>query len=202
MDANGDGVVEKDELRNLLKGLGEQVDDAVIDEMMSIADTDGDGKVNFEEFVKASTTEEWTCSQSDDWWNEQKLIVKGHLGLKIQILSKLEMIKLINFTQELPFSSIFFLLSFQILNYLFISFRCAASPFFGQRRFSCFLVNKKILSKIIKYRATAANTVGDLGLGPIIDIDICNHDVRQLGVLWSQMERLEFPAAVPASHII
>ena len=55
MDANGDGVVEKDELKNLLKGLGEDVNDAVVDEMMALADTDGDGKVNFEEFVKAAT---------------------------------------------------------------------------------------------------------------------------------------------------
>merc|ERR1711976_76807 len=54
IDANGDGVISKDELSTLLKGLGEDVGDDVVTEMMNLADTDGDGKVNFEEFCKAS----------------------------------------------------------------------------------------------------------------------------------------------------
>ena len=56
MDANKDGVVTKDELRTLLKGLGEEVTEDVVDEMMNIADENGDGKVQFEEFVKAATS--------------------------------------------------------------------------------------------------------------------------------------------------
>ena len=51
MDANKDGVVTKDELKNLLKGLGEDVTDDVVDEMIKIADDNGDGKIQFEEFV-------------------------------------------------------------------------------------------------------------------------------------------------------
>ena len=39
----------------MLKNLGEDVSDEVIDEMMKIADEDGDGKIQFEEFVKAAT---------------------------------------------------------------------------------------------------------------------------------------------------
>ena len=54
MDANKDGVVTKDELKALLKGLGEEVTDEVVDEMIAIADENGDGKVQFEEFCKAS----------------------------------------------------------------------------------------------------------------------------------------------------
>ena len=57
MDANGDGVVTKEELRTLLKGLGEEVTDEVVDEMIAIADENGDGKVDFEEFVKAAAAE-------------------------------------------------------------------------------------------------------------------------------------------------
>ena len=57
MDANGDGVVTKEELRTLLKGLGEEVTDEVVDEMIAIADENGDGKVDFEEFVKAAANE-------------------------------------------------------------------------------------------------------------------------------------------------
>ena len=45
MDANKDGVVTKDELKTLLKGLGEDVTDEVVDEMINIADENGDGKV-------------------------------------------------------------------------------------------------------------------------------------------------------------
>ena len=55
MDSNGDGVVTKDELKNLLKGLGEDVTDDIVDEMIKIADENGDGKIQFDEFVKAAT---------------------------------------------------------------------------------------------------------------------------------------------------
>ena len=55
MDSNGDGVVTKEELKNLLKGLGEDVTDDIVDEMIKIADENGDGKIQFEEFVKAAT---------------------------------------------------------------------------------------------------------------------------------------------------
>ena len=55
MDANKDGVVTPDELRQLLTGLGEEVNDDIINEMIKVADTNGDGKVDFEEFCKASS---------------------------------------------------------------------------------------------------------------------------------------------------
>ena len=56
LDENKDGVISKDELSKLLSGLGEDVTDDVVTEMMNLADTDGDGKVNFEEFCKAATS--------------------------------------------------------------------------------------------------------------------------------------------------
>ena len=65
IDANGDGVISKDELSTLLKGLGEDVGDDVVTEMMNLADTDGDGKVNFEEFCKAASS--WAGFLSDIW---------------------------------------------------------------------------------------------------------------------------------------
>ena len=56
MDENKDGQVTKEELKKLLGGLGEEVTDEIVDEMINIADTDGDGKVNFDEFCKAATS--------------------------------------------------------------------------------------------------------------------------------------------------
>ena len=55
MDSNGDGFVSKDELKSMLSSLGEPVDDAVINEMIAVADTNGDGKVDFNEFVAAAS---------------------------------------------------------------------------------------------------------------------------------------------------
>lgn len=56
MDENKDGQVTKDELKKLLQGLGEEVTDEIVDEMINIADENGDGKVNFDEFCKAATS--------------------------------------------------------------------------------------------------------------------------------------------------
>ena len=68
IDANKDGVVSKEELSALLKGLGEDVGDDVVTEMMNLADTDGDGKVNFDEFCKAASS-----------WNQQGLRTQSQL---------------------------------------------------------------------------------------------------------------------------
>ena len=61
MDTNKDGVVTREELKTLLKGLGEDVQDNIVDEMIAIADDNKDGKIQFEEFVKAATQDGW-CS--------------------------------------------------------------------------------------------------------------------------------------------
>ena len=55
MDANKDGVVTREELKSLLKGLGEEVTDEIVDEMINIADSNNDGKIQFDEFCKAAT---------------------------------------------------------------------------------------------------------------------------------------------------
>jgi Ca2+-binding EF-hand superfamily protein len=53
MDTNKDGVVSKEQLKSLLQGLGDDIGN--IDDMILIADENGDGKIQFEEFIKAVT---------------------------------------------------------------------------------------------------------------------------------------------------
>ncbi len=40
--------------------MGEQIDDEIVSEMMALADINHDGKVDFEEFVRAALG--WNCS--------------------------------------------------------------------------------------------------------------------------------------------
>lgn len=51
-DTNGAGVISKDELSTLLMGLGEDVNENTVTEMMKLAVTDNEGQVNFEKFCK------------------------------------------------------------------------------------------------------------------------------------------------------
>ena len=47
-DKNGDGFISASELRHVMTTLGEKLTDEEVDEMISEADIDGDGKVNFD----------------------------------------------------------------------------------------------------------------------------------------------------------
>ena len=49
-DTDGNGFVTKDELKIVMEKLGEKLSSVEIDEMISEADTDNDGQVNWEEF--------------------------------------------------------------------------------------------------------------------------------------------------------
>jgi len=51
-DRNGDGKISVAELSAVMKSLGETFDDAEINAMIREGDTDGDGEVVYEEFVK------------------------------------------------------------------------------------------------------------------------------------------------------
>ena len=50
-DKDGNGYISPAELRQVMLNLGERLSDEVIDEMVQDADIDGDGQVNYEEFV-------------------------------------------------------------------------------------------------------------------------------------------------------
>ena len=51
-DKDGNGFISAAELRHVMTNLGEKLSDAEVDEMIREADVDGDGQINYAEFVK------------------------------------------------------------------------------------------------------------------------------------------------------
>nr|XP_060632377.1 calmodulin-A-like [Anolis sagrei ordinatus] len=51
-DKDGNGYVSAAELRHIMTKLGEKLTDEEVEEMIKEADVDGDGQVNYEEFVR------------------------------------------------------------------------------------------------------------------------------------------------------
>ncbi|VDO73750.1 unnamed protein product [Heligmosomoides polygyrus] len=55
-DQDGNGFISAAELRYVMTNLGEKLTDEEVDEMIREADVDGDGQLNYEEFVTMMTT--------------------------------------------------------------------------------------------------------------------------------------------------
>ncbi|XP_070538755.1 calmodulin-like [Ptychodera flava] len=55
-DKDGDGFIGAQELRNVMANLGEKMTEEEIEEMIREADTDGNGQVDYEEFVQMMTS--------------------------------------------------------------------------------------------------------------------------------------------------
>merc|ERR1711871_636504 len=53
-DTDDDGFLTRDELRNGFARLGEDMNDADLEQFMHLADSDHDGKINYTEFVQTS----------------------------------------------------------------------------------------------------------------------------------------------------
>jgi calmodulin len=51
-DKNGDGMLSAVELKAAMAGLGNPLSDPEIEAMIRLADSDGNGKVDYEEFAK------------------------------------------------------------------------------------------------------------------------------------------------------
>ncbi|KAG9151650.1 hypothetical protein Leryth_001965 [Lithospermum erythrorhizon] len=51
-DKDQNGFISAAELRHVMTNLGEKLSDVEVDEMIREADVDGDGQVNYEEFVR------------------------------------------------------------------------------------------------------------------------------------------------------
>ncbi|RIB17664.1 hypothetical protein C2G38_2131912 [Gigaspora rosea] len=55
-DKDNNGLISAAELRQVMNNIGEKLTDEEIDEMIHEADVDGDGQINYEEFVKMMKT--------------------------------------------------------------------------------------------------------------------------------------------------
>jgi calmodulin len=55
-DKNSSGIISTMELRHIMTNLGEKLKDSEIDEMIRHADIDGDGSVNYNEWVTMMTS--------------------------------------------------------------------------------------------------------------------------------------------------
>ena len=51
-DKDGNGFTSAAELRHIMTTLGEKMTDAELDETLDMAEVDGDGQINYEEYVK------------------------------------------------------------------------------------------------------------------------------------------------------
>jgi len=51
-DKDGNGFISAAELRHVMTNLGEKLTDTEVDDLIKEADVDGDGQINYEEFVK------------------------------------------------------------------------------------------------------------------------------------------------------
>lgn len=58
-DKNGDGYVEVAELRQVIQGLGEPLSEADLQDMIKEADTDGDGRISYQEYVLKRDIKSW-----------------------------------------------------------------------------------------------------------------------------------------------
>ena len=60
-DKDGNGFISAAELRHVMTNLGEKLTDEEVDEMIREADIDGDGQINYEEFVKMVSKHLFFC---------------------------------------------------------------------------------------------------------------------------------------------
>ncbi|KAG0579001.1 hypothetical protein KC19_4G065200 [Ceratodon purpureus] len=67
-DLNGDGKISRKELGKVLWSLGERLSDADVDQMIRDADANGDGEIDFEEFINlnANSADIQTATVSSD----------------------------------------------------------------------------------------------------------------------------------------
>jgi hypothetical protein len=72
-DKDEDGYINKDELRSVMHQLGQKLSPNEVDEMINEADADGDGKINYMEFVKMMVRHviviKWPCNVNTGYYS-------------------------------------------------------------------------------------------------------------------------------------
>merc|ERR1711884_448484 len=76
-DRDGNGFISAAELRHVMTNLGEKLTDEEVDEMIREADVDGDGQINYEEFVKMMMAKRADCMSGHREQDETKTDVTG-----------------------------------------------------------------------------------------------------------------------------
>ena len=56
-DMNGDGLITKEELMQVMKTMGDKVSEKDATQMIKDVDVDKDGKVNYQEFIQMMTSD-------------------------------------------------------------------------------------------------------------------------------------------------
>lgn len=51
-DQDHDGFITRDEMKQAMELMGEQLTDADLDKLLALTDTDLDGQINYEEFIR------------------------------------------------------------------------------------------------------------------------------------------------------
>uniref|UniRef100_A0A0E0MUP0 EF-hand domain-containing protein n=1 Tax=Oryza rufipogon TaxID=4529 RepID=A0A0E0MUP0_ORYRU len=67
-DKDQNGFISAAELRHVMTNLGEKLTDEEVDEMIREADVDGDGQINYDEFVKVMMAKLESRLKSDKFW--------------------------------------------------------------------------------------------------------------------------------------
>jgi Ca2+-binding EF-hand superfamily protein len=72
-DVDGSGYIEKPELKQMLKKLGQDDSDERVDDIFSQMDTDGNGTINFFEFMSRAPREIFINITSDSIQSKKKI---------------------------------------------------------------------------------------------------------------------------------
>uniref|UniRef100_A0A0D3GV66 EF-hand domain-containing protein n=1 Tax=Oryza barthii TaxID=65489 RepID=A0A0D3GV66_9ORYZ len=90
-DKDQNGFISAAELRHVMTNLGEKLTDEEVDEMIREADVDGDGQINYEEFVKVMMANN-SCP-----WYVQIAVGPSHTRLRMELDKKFKVLCLHGF---------------------------------------------------------------------------------------------------------
>ena len=79
-DKDQNGFISAAELRHVMTNLGEKLTDEEVDEMIREADVDGDGQINYEEFVKVMMAKWGPINHNKNIWKHMNRKGTGQIS--------------------------------------------------------------------------------------------------------------------------